>query len=134
MVIGSTPKAEVSVHARSFCNAIGKVFCGKENWETEVGHPTLIVPPEKYHGCTDGLIALNIAKYGLGIPSDVSYPRLGEIFTRMYEYVAKVDDKDFIRGIEPLPGVISTLTALKSNHGNDILCGLVTGNVEGIAR
>jgi hypothetical protein len=37
-------------------------------------------------------------------------------------------------GIEALPGVLETLTSLSSrkNMGTDIMCGLVTGNVEGM--
>lgn len=53
----------------------------------------------------------------------------------MYEYFAQFSDDEILRSIKPLPGVLNTLSNLKSHiqYGN-VLCGLVTGNVEGIAR
>ncbi len=133
---GSNKKAEASVHARAFMNAIGRVFGEHDSWHEINPSPTLILPPEKYHGCTDGLIALNLAKYGFDIPTSTSFNLLPTVFSEMTNFVNKFNDDEIARGIEPLPKVIETLTMLaqdKSLEGH-FLCGLVTGNVEAIAR
>jgi len=134
LIHGSSPKAEESVHCKAFCHAVGKVLGGFDSWESQISTPLAVVPSEKFHGCTDGLVSLNLAKYGLGLVSSHSFPHLKTIFQTMYEYVSKFSDDEFIQGIEPLPSVISTLSLLNKRHQGNILCGLVTGNIEGIAR
>lgn len=136
LIHGSSKQAEASVHARAFMHAIGKVFGSQENWQEKFPSPPLVIPPEKYHGCTDGLIALNIAKYGFDIPSSKSFPLLSTVFQEMTQYVNKFDDADISKGIEPLPKVIETLTKMSKDSSlkGNFLCGLVTGNVEEIAR
>lgn len=54
----------------------------------------------------------------------------------MYSYFQKHSDEEIINGVEPLPGVIETLTSISKLYKNSgsVLCALVTGNVEGIAR
>ena len=42
-------------------------------------------------------------------------------------------DADAARGIEPLPGALESLRTLAGMRDR-VVCGLVTGNVEGIAR
>ena len=103
------------------------------------GTPTLLpaelLPPERYHGSTDGLIALNMASAAFGTPPEVAAPRLPEVWQSMYEYVAALSDAEVADGIDPLPGVIDTLRTLASDEMKErVACGLVTGNVEGIAR
>ena len=51
----------------------------------------------------------------------------------MYEYCAALPDAEMCRGIEPLPGALGALGALAGMRDR-VACGLVTGNVEGIAR
>lgn len=51
----------------------------------------------------------------------------------MYHYIAALTDDEVARGIAPLPAVIDTLTYL-STRSDDVRCGLITGNVGGIAR
>ena len=51
----------------------------------------------------------------------------------MYEDVAVLSDADAARGIEPLPGALESLRTLAGMRDR-VVCGLVTGNVEGIAR
>mmetsp|Transcript_19478 Transcript_19478/g.33038 ORF Transcript_19478/g.33038 Transcript_19478/m.33038 type:complete len:428 (+) Transcript_19478:36-1319(+) len=153
LVKGSYRKGlEVTAHSRAFVHAVGKIFAGDggEEFEGQYSTPEDLIPKERYHGCTDGLISLNMVKYGFDIPSSVSAPRLPEIFQTMYDYIANLSDEEVVRGIHPLPGVIDKLTTLATwndlsgQYQNNeevhngckgkVMCGLVTGNVEGIAR
>ena len=86
-----------------------------------------------YHGSTDGLILLRLAKATLGIDTDVSFPKLEEMFQCMFEYMSARSDDEIANHIATLPGVLDQLTTL-ANKQEEVLCGLVTGNVEGIAR
>lgn len=55
----------------------------------------------------------------------------------MYDYVSALSDEEVACGIDVLPGVLEQLTELGSNpkyQNGNLLVGLVTGNVEGIAR
>lgn len=134
LVQGSSDAASKSVHSRAFVNAVGKVFGGDEAF-FEKGHPTAVIPSEKFHGCTDGLIALNIAKYGLDLHPSETYEKLDEVFYEMFGFVASHSDDDVSKGIDALPGVIDNLSAIgKIRAEGQLYCGLVTGNVEGIAR
>lgn len=86
-----------------------------------------------YHGSTDGLILLRLAKATLGIDADVSYPKLEEMFQCMFDYIKACSDDEIANHISPLPGVMAQLTTL-AQRKDEVMCGLVTGNVEGIAR
>eukprot|EP01038_Epipyxis_sp_PR26KG_P010524 gene10524-14139_t len=136
LVQGSSAQAEVSAHARAFMHAAGRILKNNDNFEKVHPSPLAFVPPMKYHGCTDGLIMLNIAKYAFNISSELIFPKLPELFQCMYEYVAKLSDEEMAKGIAPLPGVMNNLIKLGSDPilKDHVLCGLVTGNVEGIAR
>ena len=63
---------------------------------------------------------------------------VNDMMDEMYNFVSKCNDDEVSKGIAPLPGVLDTLTTLASkytnNNENNVACGLVTGNVEGIAR
>ncbi len=136
LVQGSSNAASRSVHSRSFVSAVGKVYGGDESF-FQKEHPTAIIPTSRFHGCTDGLIALNIAKFGLDLDPKETFAKLEEVFMEMFAFVAAHSDEEVARGIEALPGVIENLCAisrLRDEGNHHILCGLVTGNVEGIAR
>ena len=137
LVQGSSAAAQVSAHARSFAHAVGKVFGGVSDWEKTVPSPPMLIPPVWYHGSTDGLIALQLAQHGFGQEGASALERLPSVFDEMYRYVAALSDADVARGIEVLPGVreqLSLLAARRRQPDSDVLVGLVTGNVEGIAR
>lgn len=134
---GSSKQTEVSAHAKAFMHATGKLFHSDSSYEKKYPSPLQFVPSDRYHGSTDGLISLNLAKFSANIDSSISHPKLELIFQEMYEYIRKLSDDEVANGIEALPGVLSTLQQLKTirnNYPKNILCGLVTGNVEGIAR
>ena len=69
---------------------------------------------------------------------------VNDMMDEMYNFVSKCNDEEVSKGIAPLPGVLDTLTILASKYTNNenntgrdcnnVACGLVTGNVEGIAR
>lgn len=135
LVQGSSAAAQVSAHARSFAHAIGKVFAGKDDWELAVPSPPRIMPAERYHGSTDGIIALNLAYFGLSVDPAVSHPKLDEVFREMFAYVSRLSDEEVAKGINTLPGVEQQLLSLaKEVKTGRVKVGLVTGNVEGIAR
>eukprot|EP01039_Chlorochromonas_danica_P004197 gene4197-4610_t len=137
LVRGSASAPDVTIHAKAFLHAVGKVMKDDEN--ALLGHyttPLDIIPKERYHGCTDGLISLNLIKYGFNISSTDSSKKLKKIFQVMFDYVNQVSDDEIARTILPIEGVIENLKALKQHplYSRHTLCGLVTGNVEGIAR
>eukprot|EP00908_Phaeocystis_cordata_P000987 Transcript_11066.p1 GENE.Transcript_11066~~Transcript_11066.p1 ORF type:complete len:399 (+),score=127.75 Transcript_11066:176-1198(+) len=131
LVKGSGKQAEASAHARAFAAAVGSVYGSG----APTALPAELLPRDKYHGSTDGLIALNMARAAFGTPPEVAAERLDEVWLSMYEYVARLPDAEVAKGIEPLPGVLDTLRALAADDMRErVACGLVTGNVEGIAR
>jgi len=89
--------------------------------------------PDLYHGSTDGLILLRLAKATLDIDTDASYPKLEDMFQCMFDYISSCSDEEIANHIAPLPGVLDQLAEL-SKMKDKLMCGLVTGNVEGIAR
>ena len=131
-LVRSGVAAEASAHARAFAAATGKVL--GDGSPTKL--PSEVLEGHEFHGSTDGLILLNLARKALGISPGVAKDRLGELWRAMYDDVAALTDAEMAKGIEPLPGVIETLTRLSRLRaaGAPISCGLVTGNVEGIAR
>ncbi len=103
-----------------------------------------LLEKHEFHGSTDGLILLRLARKLLGPSYDgiTASARVYDMMDAMHDYVSKCDDAQVSRGIAPLPGVLSTLNRLASEYTTDrggdgapsVACGLVTGNVEGIAR
>ena len=102
-----------------------------------------LLEKHEFHGSTDGLILLRLARKLLGPSYDgiTASARVYDMMEEMYDFVSKCDDAQVSRGIAPLPGVLSTLNRLASQYTTDrgagapsVACGLVTGNVEGIAR
>jgi hypothetical protein len=85
-----------------------------------------------YHGSTDGLILLRLAKATLGIDTNESFPKFPLLIDCMYDYIRNLEDDENARYLLPLLGVLQNLRALKTMD-DVVLCGLVTGNVEGIA-
>ena len=135
LVKGSGASAETSVHANAFSRSLGRIFGNEANYELTFPSPLARIRPEHYHGSTDGLIALHYAKAAFQIPPNEALLRLPEVFQLMYEYVASKPDHEVVRGIAPLPGVLSSCKLLASSQYRDhFKVGLVTGNVEGIAR
>jgi phosphoglycolate phosphatase-like HAD superfamily hydrolase len=130
LVAGSAgSSSESSAHARSYAHAVGKLF-GDGSPTTPVAQA---LPPQDYHGSTDGLILLRLAKAELGI-DNVSQDQLDQLMDIMMEYIAALPDEEVAKGIAPLPGVLDRLSALAALPKSQVSCGLVTGNVEGIAR
>ena len=136
LVRGSTVIPETTIHAKAFLHAAGKVMKGIDSFETQHNSPVDFIPSSKYHGSTDGLILLNLVKSAFNIPVEESAPKLPELFRAMYDYVACRSDEVVCQSIVPIPGVKETLTKLiqDAKWKDHVLCGLVTGNVEGIAR
>lgn len=138
LIQGSSSAAETASHAKAFTFGVGSVFANGnlEEFRQKYPNPLSAVEKENYHGSTDGLIALHFAKNACGVSSEDAFPKLNLVFEKMFEFISPMTDSETCRGIEVLPGVISTLEALvkHENFENNVLCGLVTGNVEGIAR
>ena len=129
LVRGSGQSSEASVHARAFAHALGTTL---GDGRTPTRLPREALPGPKYHGSTDGLILLNLARAELGLAPATAAPRLPELMNSMHEFVASRADADVVRGVEPLDGVLPTLRGLAAD--DRAVCALVTGNVEGIAR
>lgn len=53
------------------------------------------------------------------------------MFNCMYEQILSCSDKEIANHITPLPGVIDQFNTLAKMQ-DKVMCGLVTGNVEGI--
>jgi methanogenic corrinoid protein MtbC1 len=51
----------------------------------------------------------------------------------MYGYIASCSEEEIANHITPLPGVIDQFNKL-SKMKDKVMCGLVTGNVEGIGK
>lgn len=135
LVKGTSPGMDATIHSKAFIHAVGKAFTSDSSFSDKYSTPLQLIPEHKYHGCTDGLISLYTAKYAFDMPAEESSPRLPDIFKYMYEYFAEFSDEDILRSIKPLPGVLDTLSKLAApQYSHNVLCGLVTGNVEGIAR
>ena len=128
LVKGSGQASDASAHARAFAHAVGAILGNG----SPTPLPAEVIPRESYHGSTDGWISLRLAQVVLGVQPDEAAPQLPAIFESMYHYCAELSDDEMTRGIELLPGVLETLRTLAAR--DDVICGLVTGNVEGIAR
>jgi phosphoglycolate phosphatase-like HAD superfamily hydrolase len=137
LVHGSSSAAEISSHAKAFSYGVGKTFSTDLN-EFQVKHPYPLaaIDGKYYHGSTDGLIVLHFARATCDTPPSEGLQKLSVAFRHMYDYIARLPDSEMCRGIEALPGVVDTLHKLANDDivKDHVLCGLVTGNVEGIAR
>ena len=135
LIHGSSARAEHSKHANAFTYAVGKYIGGEQQLHLRIPTPLNVIPSERYHGATDGLIALNLIN-SLYKRKDVKPDELQQIFRLMYEFYASHSDEDAIEGTDVLPGVLDKLKILANErtNGKPIMIGLVTGNVEGIAR
>lgn len=140
-LISSSPGWEQGAHGRSFVHAVDSVLL--ESTTSDITKrikgktiPDILEGPE-FHGSTDGLILLRLAKKALGSSFDAQHAasQVHCMMDEMYNFVSKCSDDEVATGIAPLPGVIQTLETLAANYVNSgVACGLVTGNVEGIAR
>lgn len=132
LVKGSGKMVEASAHSRAFAHAVGYTF-----GHAPTALPSVALPEARYHGSTDGLIALNLAFAELGILPSVAFEKLPVVFRAMYSYVSELTDDEAVKEVNPLPGVVATLHRLADQRRKSkgaLMCGLVTGNVEGIAR
>ncbi|KAL7530030.1 hypothetical protein ACHAWF_003213 [Thalassiosira exigua] len=119
-LVSSSPGWEKGAHGRSFVHAVDTILGGGSERPTDAKAVTIpdLLEKREFAGSTDGLILLRLARKMLG-PS--------------HDEAAASSRR---RGVAPLPGVLDTLETLASEHAGDggVACGLVTGNVEGIAR
>jgi len=146
LVQGSGNAPRDGAHAQAFAFAIGHVLAGKKDGRDGVANVADVLPKHLYHGSTDGLILIRYAQAALNVPPEQSAPQLDTLMQVMYEYIMTLDDEAVANCLSPLPGVMETLERLtdlqrrqsqQDSHTTDlphVLCGLVTGNVEGIAR
>lgn len=131
-LVSSSGWAE-SAHGRAYPHAVKTIL--SNNSEKPVNVPSVpdALKREEYHGSTDGLILLRLARAALGTPPPTAAAHLDDMFACMYDYIAESDDEEVGAGLTVLPGVIDTLERL-ADMNDEVICGLVTGNVEGIAR
>ena len=128
LVHGTGQAAAASVHAQSFGHAISKLF----NNNKPITPVAEALPRRLYQGSTDGLILLRYAKATLGLEADTVFPHLSTIMECMYDYVNARSDDEITEHMNVLPGVLDHLESLRCIP--NVECGLVTGNVEGIAQ
>mmetsp|Transcript_28572 Transcript_28572/g.64009 ORF Transcript_28572/g.64009 Transcript_28572/m.64009 type:complete len:329 (+) Transcript_28572:113-1099(+) len=133
-LVSSSPGWEKGAHGRSFIHAVDKVLGRDDAFGPSATIPELLESHE-FHGSTDGLILMRLARRLLGssFDKDVASSKVQEMMREMYRFVSECDDKQVGTGIAPLPGVIDTLKSISESY-DDVAVGLVTGNVEGIAR
>lgn len=117
-LIRSTGPTSNQLHRQAFSHAFLQVF-GIDGTIDAIQH----------HGSTDPAILVNTLVH-YGIPSEVATEKLSVLKSKMIEY-AKGHAKHIGEGLEVLPGVESLLQALSSM--DDVVIGLVTGNLEDIA-
>ena len=129
LVKGSGQAAEASAHARAFASAVGSVLGD--------GPPTPLpaeaLPGNLYHGSTDGLIVLRLAKAALGIrPQNRrrDCPKSGAPCTRTWRCSATRTR----RAGSSRCRVRWNRCARSPGCATAWSARLVTGNVEGIAR
>mmetsp|Transcript_11575 Transcript_11575/g.13625 ORF Transcript_11575/g.13625 Transcript_11575/m.13625 type:complete len:334 (+) Transcript_11575:43-1044(+) len=130
LVRSTGEKAEAGAHSRAFSHAVGNVLGNNQ----EIMPVAKALPNNKFQGSTDGLILLRLARATLDIEPSESFPKLEEMMDVMYQYISELQDEDIASGISVLPGVIDVLSVLATRYRDSVACGLVTGNVEGIAR
>ena len=137
-LISSSPGWEQGAHGRSFIHAVDTIVLEPLSLNRIGGKtiPDLLEGPE-FHGSTDGLILLRLARKAAGPSFDAenAASSVGAMMDEMYRFVSRCSDNEVATGIAPLPGVMKTLGTLATEYvDKGVACGLVTGNVEGIAR
>mmetsp|Transcript_28582 Transcript_28582/g.51659 ORF Transcript_28582/g.51659 Transcript_28582/m.51659 type:complete len:335 (-) Transcript_28582:62-1066(-) len=137
-LVSSSPGWERGAHGRSFLHAVDTILGRDKSMVAKTTIPELLEKHE-FHGSTDGLILLRLARKMLGssFDNDMASSRVEDMMDEMFQFVSKCGDEEVAKGIAPLPGVLDTLKTLASEYTDDngtVACGLVTGNVEGIAR
>lgn len=130
LVKGSGRAAAEGAHAKAFSLSVGKVL---GDGKSPVQNVAEALPTHLYHGSTDGLILLRLARATLGVEPVEAFPKLENMFNIMYEFISGMKEEEIAAHITPLPGVLDRLETL-STMKDRVMCGLVTGNVEGIAR
>ena len=140
-----------TAHSRAFSHAVGHVLGDNNNKNDDmdgtkpcsIAPVHTLLPREHVAGSTDGLILLRLARAALHMEPLVVLPQLDALMHSMDTYMATLGDAEIACDIQPLPGVLDTLQLLASNclrednnhpHSSKVLCGIVTGNVEGVAR
>ena len=123
---------EEGAHGRSFTHAVNSVLMNNE--DSAGGTIPQLLEKHEFHGSTDGLILMRLARkmMGASFDKDDASSKLDLMMDTMYQFVSDCNDDEVRKGIAPLPGAIQTLETLASYE--DVAFGLVTGNVEGIAR
>lgn len=138
-LISSSPGWEQGAHGRSFIHAVDTIVLEPLSLNRIGGKtiPDLLEGPE-FHGSTDGLILLRLVRKAVGPSFDAenAASSVGAMMDEMYRFVSRCSDDEVATGIAPLPGVMKTLGTLATEYVDKgvLACGLVTGNVEGIAR
>jgi phosphoglycolate phosphatase-like HAD superfamily hydrolase len=137
-LVSSSPGWEEGAHARSFTHAVNSILVKSNDDDDDASASPSTIPQllekHEYHGSTDGLILMRLARKMMGATFDKTEAssKLDLMMDAMYRFVSNCTDDEVRRGIAPLPGTIETLKSLASYE--DVAFGLVTGNVEGIAR
>jgi phosphoglycolate phosphatase-like HAD superfamily hydrolase len=134
-LVSSSPGWEKGAHGRSFTHAINSVLI--KNNDSGVVSKTIpqLLEKHEFHGSTDGLILMRLVRKMMCasvFDKDDASSKLDLMMDTMYRFVSECNDDEVCKGIAPLPGAIETLQTLASYE--DVAFGLVTGNVEGIAR
>lgn len=131
-LVSSYPGWEMGAHGRSFTHAVNSVLM--KNDDAAGGTIPQLLEKHEFHGSTDGLILMRLARKMMGESFDKedAASKLDLMMDTMYQFVSECNDDEVRKGIAPLPGAIQTLETLASY--DDVAFGLVTGNVEGIAR
>mmetsp|Transcript_23405 Transcript_23405/g.50693 ORF Transcript_23405/g.50693 Transcript_23405/m.50693 type:complete len:306 (+) Transcript_23405:398-1315(+) len=137
---------KTQAHGRSFVHAVDTILGDRDDESSMVASKQTIpelLEKHEFHGSTDGLILLRLARKLLGpsFDSNAASAKVDDMMSEMFNFVSKCGDEEIAQGIAPLPGVLDTLDTLAleyttggADYGNTVACGLVTGNVEGIAR
>jgi phosphoglycolate phosphatase-like HAD superfamily hydrolase len=139
LIHGTGPAMAEGAHAQAFQHALTTVL-GSNNSDGADTTSRIIIPVadalprQLYQGSTDGLILLRYARAVLGVEPSQSAPELDRMMQVMYDFIMERDNEQVAAYLSPLPGVLDNLQRLATLHKDQVKCGLVTGNVEGIAR
>jgi len=137
-LVSSSPGWERGAHGRAFVHAVDSMLLGSAPPSQRIGGKTIpdLLDSHEFHGSTDGLILMRLARKALGSSFDAedAASKVDGLMDEMFNFVSRWGADEVENGIAPLPGVIETLETLAGYRENGVACGLVTGNVEGIAR
>jgi phosphoglycolate phosphatase-like HAD superfamily hydrolase len=149
LVKGSGTAAKHGAHSQAFTYAIQTALREEGQPSPVVANVADTLPQQLYHGSTDGLILLRYAQAALKVPPSQAGRQLDTMMQLMYDYIMTLDDDQVSNFLTPLPGVMETMERLAAlqqqqqqqqqeqpspSPQSHVVCGLVTGNVEGIAR